>query len=63
MSYVLLGIGLILLFEGLVYALAPSLIDRMFEMLKEMTLPERRFYGLCCALIGAVLLRVAKAVW
>lgn len=63
MSYLLLGIGLILLIEGLVYALAPSLIDRMFEMLKDMTPPERRFYGVSSALIGAILLWVAKSVW
>ncbi len=60
MSYVLLGIGLVLLIEGLVFALAPSFIDRVFDMLKDMTLSERRFYGISCALVGALILWFLK---
>lgn len=60
MVLMLYGIGLVLLIEGLVYALAPSLIDRVFLMLKEMPLSQRRLSGLCCALLGAMLLWALK---
>ena len=60
MSYVLVGIGLVLLIEGLVFALAPSFIDRVFDMLKDMRLSERRFYGISCALVGALILWFLK---
>ncbi len=36
MSILLLALGLVMIFEGLVYALAPSLLERMLEMLREM---------------------------
>ena len=38
MSILLLALGLVLIIEGLAYALAPSLIERMLEMLR--SLPE-----------------------
>ena len=38
MEYVLLALGLVLILEGLVYALAPSLLERMLEVLR--TMPE-----------------------
>ena len=38
MSLILLGFGLVLIIEGLAYALAPSIIERMLEALR--TLPE-----------------------
>ena len=60
MMLMLYGIGLVLLIEGLVYALAPSLIDRVFLMLKEMSLPQRRLSGLSCALVGAMVLWALK---
>lgn len=38
MSLLLLALGLVMIFEGLVYALAPSLLERMLEILR--TMPE-----------------------
>ena len=38
MSLLLLALGLVMIIEGLAYALAPSLIERMLETLR--TLPE-----------------------
>lgn len=38
MSTVLLALGLVMIVEGLAYALAPTLVERMLEMLR--TLPE-----------------------
>jgi len=56
----LLAIGLILIVEGLVYALAPSLVERMLEALREMPLEARRILGFLAILSGFVLVWVAK---
>nr|WP_170616506.1 DUF2065 domain-containing protein [uncultured Ruegeria sp.] len=56
MGMILLAFGLVLIVEGLAYALAPSLIERMLETLR--TLPEqaRRITGLLCVISGLILL-------
>ncbi|MEP4199035.1 MAG: DUF2065 family protein [Aliishimia sp.] len=38
MSFVLLALGLVLIVEGLVYTLAPSLLERLLEAIRD--LPE-----------------------
>ncbi|MEL6620283.1 MAG: DUF2065 domain-containing protein [Pseudomonadota bacterium] len=38
MAWLLLAIGLVLIVEGLAYVLAPSLVERVLEVLR--TLPE-----------------------
>ncbi len=38
MTVILLAVGLVLIVEGLAYALAPSLVERMLEALR--SLPE-----------------------
>ena len=43
MTLVLLALGSVLIFEGLVYALAPSFLEQMLEMLRripEAALPQ-----------------------
>ncbi len=59
MSYLLLGLGLVFILEGLVYALAPSLIERLLEALKSM--PERAIQqlGALCAVLGLILVWAA----
>jgi uncharacterized protein len=54
-STVLLAIGLVLIVEGLAYALAPSLLERMLEILR--TLPENmvRQIGLLAVVSGLIL--------
>jgi uncharacterized protein YjeT (DUF2065 family) len=58
-SLALTGLGLVLLIEGLVYALAPSLIEDMLAALRSLGLPERRIVGLAVLASGAVLLWLA----
>ncbi|MBT4234573.1 MAG: DUF2065 domain-containing protein, partial [Marinovum sp.] len=41
----LLAIGLVLIVEGLVYALAPSLIEQVLEILRSLPEPSRRQMG------------------
>ena len=58
---ILLGIALVLIIEGLAYALAPSLIERMLEAMREMPLDQRRLMGLAALAVGVVLLWVVRA--
>jgi uncharacterized protein YjeT (DUF2065 family) len=55
MSTILLALGLVMIVEGLAYALAPSLVERMLEMLR--TLPESavRQVGLLIVVSGLIL--------
>ena len=59
MSTVLLALGLVMIVEGLAYALAPSLVERMLEMLR--ALPEQavRQLGLLIVVSGLILVWIA----
>ena len=54
------GIAMVLIIEGLVYALAPSLVERLLEALKEMPPEARRSLGLLTMITGVVILWVVK---
>jgi uncharacterized protein YjeT (DUF2065 family) len=58
----LLALGLVLIVEGLVYALAPSLIDRMLVALATVPPEARRLMGLLALVSGLVLVWAAKAL-
>ena len=60
MSWLVLGIGLVLIVEGLVYALAPSLVERMLEALRDIPEPARRLSGALAVVIG---LGLVLLVW
>lgn len=51
---------MVLVIEGLVYALAPSLVERMLEALRAMPLDVRRTLGLATLTSGLVLLLLLK---
>jgi len=57
-----LALGLVLIVEGLVYALAPSLVEQMLEALKQMPPEARRLMGLLALVVGLVLVWLAKAL-
>ena len=59
---VIQGIALVLIIEGLAYALAPSLIERMLETLRAMPIDMRRMVGLSALATGVAMLWLAKAV-
>ena len=50
------GIAMVLFLEGLVYALAPSLVERLLEALRELPLEMRRNLGLLTVVTGLILL-------
>ena len=61
-STALLALGLVLIVEGLVYVLAPSLVEDLLEALRQMPPEARRLMGLLALVIGVVLVWVAKAL-
>ena len=62
MVYVLTGLGLVLLVEGLVYALAPSLVEDLLAALRNLSLEQRRIFGLLSMALGLCVLTIAY-VW
>ncbi|MCR9111785.1 MAG: DUF2065 domain-containing protein [Rhodobacteraceae bacterium] len=57
---VFLALGLVLIVEGLVYALAPSIIEQLLAVLRSLTEDQRRLIGLVSITIGVVLVWCAK---
>ncbi|MGH1415943.1 MAG: DUF2065 family protein [Pelagimonas sp.] len=55
-SEILTGIGMLLVIEGLVYALAPSLVERLLETLRDMPLEMRRNLGVAAIAAGLAIL-------
>ena len=58
----LLAFGLVLIVEGLVYALAPSLIEDLLDMLRALPLETRRMMGLAALAAGVALVWLAKSL-
>lgn len=59
MSTFLLALGLVMIIEGLAYALAPSLIERMLEMLRSLPESAVRQMGWLVVVSGAILIWLA----
>jgi uncharacterized protein YjeT (DUF2065 family) len=55
----LLGIGLVLIIEGLVFALAPSRLEDVLEMLRRLPVEARRLIGLGAVTLGLFFLWVS----
>jgi len=61
-SWVLLGIGLVLVLEGLVLALAPSRLEELLEMFRQIPVETRRALGLLAVAFGVLLVFIAKTL-
>jgi uncharacterized protein YjeT (DUF2065 family) len=59
MTILLFGLGLVLIIEGLTYALAPQVIEKIVEMLAETSRDQRRFWGLGALAIGLFLVWIS----
>ena len=55
-----LGAGLVLLLEGIVYLAAPSLVESVFKILANMSIQQRRMLGASMALAGSSMLFIVK---
>ncbi|MEL6644434.1 MAG: DUF2065 domain-containing protein [Pseudomonadota bacterium] len=62
MGYVLLGIGLVLVIEGLAIALAPSRLEEVLEYLRQIPVDTRRMLGLGAISLGVVLVWIARSL-
>jgi len=60
MATVFLAIGLVLVVEGLVYALAPSLVEQLLAVLRAIPEDQRRMIGLASIAGGLVLVWCAR---
>lgn len=55
-----LALGLVLIFEGLVFALAPRRLDEILRILADMPFDARRLIGVLALVAGVVLITVAR---
>ncbi len=62
MSTILLAIGLVLVVEGLVFALAPSRLDAVLDLLRNLPAETRRMLGLGALATGVVLIWLAQII-
>lgn len=62
MGVALLALGLVLVVEGLVYALAPSLVEDLLAAIRALTIEQRRLMGLVAIALGLCLVVAAKAL-
>jgi uncharacterized protein YjeT (DUF2065 family) len=58
----LLGLGMVLVFEGLVFALAPSRFEDMLRLIQQVPVETRRLIGLVAVALGAVLVSWAMSL-
>ena len=59
MSLVLLALGSVMILEGLVYALAPSLLEQMLELLRRLPEAAVRQMGALVLVAGLILVWLA----
>ncbi|MEP3845578.1 MAG: DUF2065 domain-containing protein [Paracoccaceae bacterium] len=55
MAWIILALGLVMIVEGLAYALAPSLIEEMLQLLRSLPLETRRQIGVLALVMGVLL--------
>ncbi|MBF9058234.1 DUF2065 family protein [Rhodobacterales bacterium HKCCSP123] len=55
----LLGLGMALVIEGLVFALAPSRLEDLLRLMQSIPVETRRLIGLGAMTLGAVLISFA----
>ena len=61
MELILIGLGLVLVFEGLVFALAPSRLEELIKLIADTPIETRRMFGLVAIALGVVLVWLSGA--
>ena len=59
METLALGLGLVLVFEGLVFALAPSRLEDLVRLIAETSPETRRMIGLAAIALGVLIVWMA----
>ena len=62
MATIFLALGLVLIVEGLVWVLAPSLVEKMLQTLRDLPESARRQVGGLALVTGLILLWIAHAL-
>ena len=62
MDLLLLGLGLVLVIEGLFFALAPSRLEDVVDLLRQLPLEARRLIGLAAITAGVGLVWLARGL-
>ena len=60
MAMLLLGIGLVFVIEGLVFALAPSRLEDLMRVIEDIPVDKRRAVGLIAVGLGVVLVWASR---
>lgn len=60
MSLVILGIGLVLIFEGLVFALLPGRLDSLLAAIAGLSRDQRRLIGIVSMAAGVILVWIVR---
>jgi uncharacterized protein len=63
MNTVLTAIGLVLVIEGLLYAMAPGSIKRMMAMMQQVPDEQLRMVGLGVATVGVILAWAVRLIF
>ncbi|MEM9584257.1 MAG: DUF2065 domain-containing protein [Pseudomonadota bacterium] len=63
LSHILLAVGLVLVVEGLVFALAPSRLNDLLKALEQIPFETRRMLGLASVAAGVLLVWMAKSAF
>jgi len=58
-----LALGLVLVFEGLVFVLAPRRIEDILRMLASLPVDARRMIGMVALVLGAVLVTLSGMIF
>ncbi len=62
MGVILMAVGLVLVVEGLVFALAPSRVEDALKALSALSPETRRLFGLGALALGVVLVWIARSL-
>lgn len=61
-STLVLALGLVLIFEGLVFVLAPRRIEELLRSFAALSVETRRLIGLIALALGGILITLAKVI-
>lgn len=62
MAWLFLAVGLVLVVEGLVLALAPSRLEELLALFSQLPIETRRLIGLTALALGGTLVTVARLI-
>ena len=61
MELILIGLGLVLVFEGLVFALAPSRLEELIKLIADTPIETRRMFGFVAIALGVLVVWLSGA--